>query len=144
MAHVTPNKIVEAQRMRGDGFSWDQIAKRLAVSPYVLRCAVEPGYREYKRENARREWAGREPRDPARPGGGRRRRLAKKVLPAPKRQPMRKDNHHRVTTAFEYIPLAVQLECERRKAALKRRTLTQILLGDPPEGWSALDQRGRG
>jgi hypothetical protein len=57
---------------------------------------------------------------------------------------MRKDSHHRVTTAFEYIPLAVQLECERRKAALKRRTLTQMLLNDPPEGWRALDQRRQG
>ena len=144
MTHVTPNKIEEARRLRGSGFSWDQIAKRLDLSQFVVRCAVEPGYREYKKENARREWAQREPRDPNRPGGGRRRRLPAKAQAIPKRQHTRQNCDHRVKTAFEYIPLAVQLECERRKAALKRRTLTQILLGDPPEGWSALDQRGRG
>ena len=143
MTKMTPVKIGEAERMRADGFSWDQIAKRIDVSPYVLRCAVEPGYREYKRENARREWAKREPRDPARPGGGRRRRLHSKPPPTPKPRRLRSCDH-KVVSAFEYIPDAVLRECKRRAAALKRRTLTQIILGDPPEGWSALEQRRQG
>jgi hypothetical protein len=35
-------------------------------------------------------------------------------------------------------------EREQHEAALKRRTLTQMLLNDPPEGWRALDQRRQG
>jgi hypothetical protein len=34
-------------------------------------------------------------------------------------------------------------EREMRQAALDRRTLSQTLLGDPPIGWRALDQRAR-
>ena len=141
---MTPEQKAEARRMRREGFAWDQIAKRIDVTPYMLRCEVQKGFREHRTAAARRQWAGREPSNPARPGGGRLRRMRSQALTIPERPRMRENCDHRVVTAYEYIPDHVLREREKHEAALKRRTLTQILLGDPPEGWSALDQRRQG
>jgi hypothetical protein len=60
------------------------------------------------------------------------------------KQRTRENCDHRVMTAADFIPDEVLREREQHEAALKRRTLTQMLLNDPPEGWRALDQRRQG
>jgi hypothetical protein len=47
---------------------------------------------------------------------------------------------HTVISA-DRIPLGVQIERERHQTALEARSPTEIMLGDPPIGYRALDQR---
>ena len=141
MAHrLTPDRIEEARRLHAEGFSWNQIALRLDTTPFLLRSVLDEHFRRRRNEMSRRNWARREPEDRARPGGG---NLRRTTPPIPK-QRTRENCDHRVMTAADFIPDEVLREREQHEAALKRRTLTQILLNDPPEGWRAVDQRRQG
>jgi hypothetical protein len=54
-------------------------------------------------------------------------------------------NMHRVDDDMRNNPLEKTLrERDERQTALERRTAAQTLLGDPPQGYSALDRRTRG
>ena len=133
--YLSPQKLERARELRADRWPWHKIAETLEVSAYVVRCEIEPGYRDYKSENARRQWA-----DIASGKTPRRRRSGEKI---PKRTRRRAICNHR-STADERVPDVVLRDRENRKTALERRTLAQTILGDPPPGYSALDQRARG
>jgi hypothetical protein len=137
---LTPDRIEDARRLRAEGFSWNQIGLRLDTTPFRLRTALDEHFRRRRNEMSRRNWARREPDDRCgKPGSG---NLRRKTPPIPK-QRLRASCDHVVTT-FDHVPDEVLREREQHEAALKRRTLTQRLLGDPPEGWRALDQRRQG
>jgi hypothetical protein len=57
---------------------------------------------------------------------------------------LRHANMHRVDDDMRNNPLEKTLrERDERQTALERRTAAQTLLGDPPQGYSALDRRTR-
>jgi hypothetical protein len=132
---LTPDQIETARNFRRDGWSWDRIAGALLVTAYVVRCELEPGYRDYKKQYARRQWAALVPDDlrRSRPGGE---KLRRKVPRIPKRAVC----DHRVALD-ERAPEDVLREREEYAAALEARTDAQKLLGDPPPRYSALSQR---
>lgn len=51
---------------------------------------------------------------------------------------------HRVEQMRNHPSVLAMRERENRLAALERRTAVETLLGDPPQGYSALDRRTRG
>jgi predicted component of type VI protein secretion system len=53
-------------------------------------------------------------------------------------------NDHRVDELRNRPPLSALRERDEREIALARRTASQTLLGDPPEGYSALARRAAG
>lgn len=57
MQPLTPNLIEKARALRAEHFGWRHIAGRLGVSEFAVRCAIEPGYRKYKRAVAMRQQA---------------------------------------------------------------------------------------
>jgi hypothetical protein len=123
---LTPNLIEQARALRADGIGWRHVAHRLGVSEYVLRCAIEPDYRQYKLDlNVRQRNAAKQPRiQRPRPVD---RPPPRYVRHAPKAPP---------ADVLAQRDLALELR-------LKPRSVTAQLLGDPLPGRSALDQRQR-
>jgi hypothetical protein len=114
---LSADQLATARKLRGEGWAWDRIASALLVTAYAIRCEIEPGYRDYKKRYARRQW---------------------EETPTRKRSAC----DHRV--ADDRAPEDVLRQRAERQIALERRTASQTILGDPPQGYSALDQRTRG
>jgi hypothetical protein len=127
---LTPNLIEQALAMRAEGVGWHRITKQLRVSEYVLRCAVEPEYRKYKRSLNLRQ----------------RMEIAARAVVVKRPRPVNHAVHHEVrnNNAARHPPADVlaarDLALELR---LRPRSVTAQLLGDPLPGRSALDQRQR-
>jgi hypothetical protein len=116
MRPVTPNVIERAKEMRANNVSWNQIAKTLDVSAFLVRAATEPDFRNYRRERQRRHLQRERPH-------------------------INHAVHHEVR-GTRFPPAEVLREAERaRELRLQPRSLTAELLGDPLPGRSALDQR---
>jgi hypothetical protein len=115
--------------MRAEGVGWHRITKQLRVSEYVLRCALEPEYRQYKRSLNLRQ----------------RMEIAARAVVVKRPRPVAHAVHqHQANYAARNPPAEVlaarDLALELR---LQPRSVTAQLLGDPLPGRSALDQRQR-
>lgn len=112
---TTDPRHAEAARLRETGMSWERLGKHFQCSPSTVKCWVDPEHAE-------------------------RRKLRKRVNAAKGRPPsnrttgqvVRDDNIDRADVAAR---LAAIPEDTRSRA--------EKLLGDPPPGRSALDQRGQ-
>jgi hypothetical protein len=129
MAMLTPELVDQARQLRANGVGWHTVSKRTGISEYILRVEIEPAFQQHRREQHRRNVVIRKEV------------IAKRAAMRGRMRPNTKAPH--TVTAFERVPDEVLREREMRQAALDRRTLSQTLLGDPPIGWRALDQRAR-
>lgn len=119
----------KARAMRAEGVGWHRITKQIRVSEYVLRCALEPEYRQYKRSLNLRQ----------------RMEIAARAVVVKRPRPVTHSAHqHQANYAARNPPADVlaarDLALELR---LQPRSVTAQLLGDPLPGRSALDQRQR-
>jgi hypothetical protein len=129
MAMLTPELVDQARQLRANGVGWHTVSKRTGISEYILRVEIEPHFQQHRREQHRRNVVIRKEV------------IAKRATMRARMRPNMKTPH--TVTAFERVPEEVLRDREMRLAALDRRTLSQTLLGDPPIGWRALDQRTR-
>jgi hypothetical protein len=103
-----------ALRAQQPPVSWGWAACQLNCSPYVLRCALEPGYAEHHRENVRR------------------RRLGLIGKSTPQRQVKERESEATYHTAAS-VPIPERVLADRdRRMAMQPRDLTAALMGDPP------------
>jgi hypothetical protein len=131
MAMLTPQLVEQARQLRANGVGWHTVSKRTGISEYILRVEIEPHFQEHRREQHRKNTVERK------------QLLAKHLATMrARRRSITKEGPHHVT-AFERVPEDVLREREMRQEALDRRTPSQMLFGDPPIGWRALDQRTR-
>lgn len=94
--------------------SWGWAACQLNCSPYVLRCALEPGYADHHRENVRR------------------RRLGLIGKSTPQRQVKERESEATFHSAAS-VPIPGDVIRDRdRRMAMQPRSLTAQLMGDPP------------
>jgi hypothetical protein len=124
---LTPHLVEQARALRANGVGWHSVSKRLGVTVYLLRVELEPHFQAHRRAQHKRYV------------------IEKKEIAEHKaaiRERKRAAAQH-VVTAADRIPPDVAREREQREAALERRTLSETLCGDPPQGWRALDQRAR-
>jgi hypothetical protein len=129
MAMLTPELVDKAREMRAAHVGWHTIQKRLGVSEYLLRAEMEPAFQKHRSAQHRRYAIEKK-------------QIAEhKATMRARVRPNTKAPH--VVTAFDRVPDEVMREREMRQSALDRRTLSQTLLGDPPIGWRALDERER-
>jgi hypothetical protein len=128
MAKLTPEIVEQAREMRALGVGWHTCTKRLGISEYLLRVEIEPHFQEHRRAQGRRYTAGKK---------------AAAIVRAKRIAERKRAAAAHVVTAADRIPPDVAREREQREAALERRTLSETLCGDPPQGWRALDQRAR-
>ncbi len=113
-------QLAEASALRKDGMYWDRIAKIVGTTVFQLRCALDPGYREYLRDAVRRS---------------RKKSIASlssRMPPAGKEPPPRE------FPIREGIPPHVL--AERDRAYSQYQSLTAMIFGDPRPGRSALDR----
>jgi gamma-glutamyl:cysteine ligase YbdK (ATP-grasp superfamily) len=129
MAMLTPELVDQARQLRANGVGWHTVSKRTGISEYILRVEIEPQFQEHRRAQWHRNKVTRKEV------------IAKRAAMRARVRPNTKAPH--VVTAFDRVPDEVMREREMRQAALDRRTLSQTLLGDPPIGWRALDERAR-
>ena len=127
MQQLTPNLIEQAIAMRAEGVGWYRITKQLRVSEYVLRCALEPEYRDYKLALNKR----------ARGLSAQRAAVVKRPRPVNHSAHQQQANYAARNPPAEVLA-ARDLALELR---LQPRSVTAQLLGDPLPGRSALDQR---
>jgi hypothetical protein len=126
MQQLTPNLLEKAKALRAEGIGWHRITKQLGVSEYVLRCALEPEYRQYKLGLNTRQRA----------------QIAARMVVVKRPRPV----SHTAQPEARYGPAkppadvlaARDLALELR---LRPRSVTAQPLGDPLPGRSALDQR---
>jgi hypothetical protein len=130
MAMLTPELVDQARQLRANGVGWHTVSKRTGISEYILRVEIEPQYQEHRRAQHRRHVVVKKEQ------------AEKRALVHARRRSITKEGPH-VVAAFERVPDEVMREREMRLAALERRTPSQMLFGDPPIGWRALDQRAR-
>jgi hypothetical protein len=129
MAMLTPELVDQARQLRANGVGWHTVSKRTGISEYILRVEIEPHFQDHRRAQHRRNVVIRKEV------------IAKRAAMRARVRPNMKAPH--VVTAFERAPPEVLRERDERETAKERRTLAQILLGDPIPGYSALDQRTR-
>jgi hypothetical protein len=132
MAMLTPELVDQARQLRANGVGWHTVSKRTGISEYILRVEIEPQFQEHRRAQYRRHVVVKKEQAEKRARVHARRRSNTKGKSAA-----------HVVTAFDRVPDEVMRERDMRQAALDRRTLSQMLLGDPPIGWRALDERAR-
>jgi hypothetical protein len=131
MAMLTPQLVEQARQLRANGVGWHTVSKRTGISEYILRVEIEPHFQEHRREQHRKNTVERK------------QLLAKHLatMRARRRSITKEAPHH--VTAMERVPPEVLRERDERETAKDRRTLAQILLGDPIPGYSALDAKER-
>jgi hypothetical protein len=125
MKPLTPNLIERARDLRARGVGWRNVARDLDVSEYVLRCELEPHYRQYKRGINTQQRA----------------QIAARAVVQRARPAINDAVHHNVRSPRRTpaeVEAARNLALELR---LQPRSVTAELLGDPLPGRSALDQR---
>ena len=118
MQPVTPRLIEQAKILRANHLSWRSIAMRLDVSEWHIHCAVEPAFREFRRNRVRNP-------------------------PKDKRETVNSAVGHEVRSRTHQPPAEVLREAEEALELRLKRSPTDELLGDPLPGRSALDQRQR-
>jgi hypothetical protein len=116
MQPVTPNLIEKAKLLRANHLSWRSIAMRLDVSEWHIHCAVEPQFREFRRNRVRNP-------------------------PKDKRVTVNSAVGHEVRFRNHQPPAEVLRDAEEAHELRMRRSPTDELLGDPLPGRSALDQK---
>ena len=130
---ITPEQIAQALEYRkaSPRWSWDRIACHMGISDYHLRCAIDPAHKARvlavaqaakQRDKDRRQKIKNDPRS----------------MPDPKPGYSAAIFGH-VGGHLLDIPREVLIDREIRKA-MAPRDLTAMLCGDPPSGYSALDQ----
>jgi hypothetical protein len=132
MATLTPQLVEQARALRANHVGWHTVSKRTGISEYILRRELEPHFQAHRREQHKRYVIGKKELKAKREAAIRDRAAHKTRAEAP-----------HVVTAFDRVPDEVMREAAERKIALERRTLTQMFFNDPPQGYSALDQRAR-
>ena len=109
---LTDAQKIEALRLRAAGHGWRAVSSALKIQQHSIRCAVQPGYQEYRTNCDKR-----------------------------RRGQYRADNYsvgHRVERGTNWnmvIPPEVLADRDRRMAMWDKP------LGDPLPGYSALDKR---
>jgi hypothetical protein len=131
MAMLTPELVDQARQLRANGVGWHTVSKRTGISEYILRVEIEPHFQEHRRAQHKKNAVERK------------QLLAKHIATMRARRRSKTKAKPHVVTAFDRVPDEVMRERDMRQAALDRRTLSQMLLGDPPIGWRALDERVR-
>jgi hypothetical protein len=132
MAMLTPQLVEQARELRANGVGWHTVSKRTGISEYILRVEIEPHFQEHRREQHRRNVVTRKEL------------IAKRATMRARVRPNTKGNNGpHIVTAFDRVPDDVLRERDERETAKERRTLAQILLGDPIPGYSALDAKER-
>lgn len=129
MAKLTPEIAEQAREMRACGVGWHTASKRTGISEYILRRELEPHFMEHRRAQGRRYTA---------------KKKTAAIVRAKRVAERKRASAVHTVSALDRVPPETLLERERHQAALERRSLSETLLGDPPEGWRALDQRGKG
>jgi hypothetical protein len=131
MAMLTPQLVEQARELRANGVGWHTVSKRTGISEYILRVEIEPHFQEHRRAQHQKNSATRK------------QLLAKHLTTMrARRRSITKAAPHYVAT-LERAPPEVLRERDERETAKDRRTLAQILLGDPIPGYSALDAKER-
>lgn len=135
IADPTEDDLAVAKALRAaiPPWSWGRIACHLAVSQYRLRCELEPGYYVRQLTGVRRNREKRrlnEEKQPRAPRGP----VCRTIELSPGQAPSRTGGPQ------TEIPYEVLADRDRRLVQMWRDT-TAILMGDPPIGRSALDQR---
>lgn len=126
---LTDSEILHARALLAAGFSWSYVRAHFAgrfKDHHTFRAEIEPQYREQRTAQRR-----------ARNQNG----------PARVREPFGATGHKVLSDGSvpsRIIPEVVLRERAERMAALEARTATQKFFGDPPPGFSALDQRAKG
>ena len=113
---------LKAQRLRGDGMSWCELARTLNIPEKSLRASIDPDYAQNLRAQRYRA----------------RQRIMAKV--ADERRTFIRRAQIETYPRIE-PPAAVIAERDRAEAAAELRDLTALICGDPPKGRSALDRR---
>jgi hypothetical protein len=129
MTALTPNLLETAKVLRAEGVGWHRITKQLRVSEYVLRCALEPEYRQYKLGLNHKQRA----------------QIAARLAVVKRPRPVSHSAHQQQANYAARNPPADVLAARdlALELRLQPRSVTAQLLGDPLPGRSALDQRQR-
>lgn len=112
LSSLTQEQVTEARSLRNRGYSYRQIARGMKFHPETVQRALDPKYRKMRAEQIARAKL-------------RHVDEVKTALRAP--EPRR------------YVPPHVMADRDRR--AEIPRSITSLVLGDPPPGYSALDRR---
>lgn len=131
-----PELIERASQIRAQGGSWHDCIAATGLGVYVLRCALEPGYREaiFAQQKAAAQ---------VRQGRAKRIRPPKPPTAVPKLARKAPERACRATghsAASVTVPKDVLFERDRVMSTTPRN-LTAVLCGDPLPGRSALDRR---
>ena len=126
---MSPELLAKIKDLRGWEWGWDKIACHIGISRFRIRCALEPGWREYRRAHVQ-EYRARK----------RGELTAKPKIVRTNRGYLYKSNPSLLVQERVEIPKEVLLDRERRLAA-SPKDLTAMLCGDPLPGQSALDCR---
>lgn len=118
---LKPDELAMAKRLRHKGVAWAVIAKTLGRSRIYVRRALDVEFRDH-RNMLQANWV--------------KKRQTQLGPPAPK--PHRQNNP--LESQRLYVPADVLADRDRR-AEIAPSSVTAALMGDPPIGRSALDQR---
>ena len=134
---ITPEILQKARDLRGNGASWMDVTRMTGVSQFLLRCELEPGYRDRRMMISKNSMARR------------RQGMVKRRLPAHyKRNKLSiADDGTRIghQAMGDYgkqvlVPDSVEVERKRNKEFCHTDT-TAALMGDPPTWRSALGKK---
>ena len=111
--HLPAKQHAMAIRMRADGMGWGAISLRLGLGYETIRRALDPEYNERRKTTIRERNRKRRPD-------------SKRVRENPRR-----------------VDVPTEVETARAARGNALRSLTSVIMGDPPPGYSALDQKRR-
>ena len=116
---ITPEKLALAREMRERNAAWRTVVAKTGISLFVLKCELIPGFREKERQKIIALRTG-------------------KRLGLPRRERRLKVGDDDARQCW-IVPQSVLIE--RAEILSKPLTLSQIFLGDPMPGRSALDKK---
>lgn len=139
MQQVSAEKLELIRERRTQGASWLALVKETGISMFVLKCALQEGFRDHLRQkvrNSRARRSGTYRRAPS---------VLKKADTVRLSDPDGKNKfgHASIGSRVEsspFVPRVVQ-EDQQRVLAYKHSDLTSALQGDPPPWRSALGRK---
>ena len=137
MYQVSPEKLQEASELRKNGMGWRTIVGRTGISLYILRCNLEPGYKEADRAQTAISRARRR-------GGYIPKYLLKKRDMMRQCDPDGSNAFGHFAIGDRVMPVAVPQDAEeerQRANAYQHPTITAQVFGDPPPWRSALGKK---
>lgn len=118
MTRLSPDQRAYASMWRQQGRAWGSIAKKLGVTEYAVRVAIDPTFRERKAEEQEQERQSRRRHgkraDSARQNGG--------------------------YSGSPFRPTEAEFRAAQKLIPPDTRDLTGVICGDPIPGRSALDR----